>query len=129
MTISFSGYFNVYSINSDKTVHNLFSQSLLDKIPNGIYCAEVDAKSEYLTIGSFASNSSDGLSVWRILNEAPWIKLFDTSVDQSAAAGAAAAVVRRGVKKEEEKCGQDEFHQNSETFCNYGTLIFFIVVK
>jgi len=86
MTVSFSGTFDVYSISSNRTVERLFSQSLLSKIPNGVYCAEIDSKSEYLLIGSFASNSStkqssNGLSIWRILNEEPWIKQFDTVVD------------------------------------------------
>lgn len=82
MTVSFSGYFNVYSIKSNKTVEKIFTQSMLSKIPNGIYCAEIDAKSEYLIIGSFASYAStkqlsNGISIWRILNQEPWIKHVD----------------------------------------------------
>lgn len=79
MTLTYSGYLSVFTINKNKTVSKIYTQSLLNKIPNGIYCAEVDSKSEYLIIGSFASNSSqkqtsNGISIWRILNTEPWIK-------------------------------------------------------
>ena len=81
MTVSFSGTFNVYSISSSRHVEKLYSKSLLSIVPNGVYCAEVDSKSEFLILGSFVSNSSakqsaNGLSIWRILNEEPWIKHF-----------------------------------------------------
>lgn len=83
MTVSFSGTFNVYSISSSRLVEKLYSKSLLSIVPNGLYCAEVDSKSEFLILGSFVSNSSakqsaNGLSIWRILNEEPWIKHFET---------------------------------------------------
>lgn len=83
MTVSFSGTFNVYSISSSRLVEKLYSKSLLSIVPNGVYCAEVDSKSEFLILGSFVSNSSakqsaNGLSIWRILNEEPWIKHFET---------------------------------------------------
>jgi hypothetical protein len=80
LTLTYSGYLNVFTVNRNKTVSKIFSQSLLNKIPNGIYCAELDSKSEYLIIGSFtASNnnknaSQNGLSLWRVLNSEPWIK-------------------------------------------------------
>jgi hypothetical protein len=79
MTLTYSGYFNVYAINRNKSVAKIFGQTLLNKIPHGIYCAEVDAKFEFLTIGSFTSNtkkniSPSGITIWRILNTEPWIK-------------------------------------------------------
>jgi hypothetical protein len=79
MTLTYSGYFNVHAINRNKTVTKIFGQTLLNKIPHGIYCAEVDNKYEFLTIGSFTSTtkkdmSPSGITIWRILNTEPWIK-------------------------------------------------------
>jgi hypothetical protein len=79
MTLTYSGYFNVFTINRNRSVTKIFGQTLLNKIPHGIYCAEVDAKYEFLTIGSLTSNtkrnmSPSGISIWRILNSEPWIK-------------------------------------------------------
>lgn len=78
MAITFSGSFAVYSMNTNRTIEKIFSQSLLNSIPKGVYCAEIDTKCEFLMIGSFTSSTSNGLSVWRILNHEPWIQLFDT---------------------------------------------------
>ena len=81
-TITYSGYFNVFVISSNKTIYKIHTQSLLGIIPNGVYCAEMDSQLEYLIIGSFASNLnsqssknfSTGLYMWRVLNAEPWIK-------------------------------------------------------
>lgn len=81
-TVTYSGYFNVFAINSNKTVTKIYTQSLLNIIPSGVYCVEIDSDLQYLIIGSFASNStsyssknySNGLFMWRILNSEPWIK-------------------------------------------------------
>ncbi len=78
MAVSFSGSFAVYAVNANRTVTKLFAQSLLAKTPNGVYCAEIDAKCEYLVMGSFASSSSNGLSIWRVLDQEPWITQFET---------------------------------------------------
>lgn len=78
-TVTYSGYFNVFTINANKTVTKIFSQSLLHIIPSGVYCAEIDADLKYLLIGSFASSTKtnsnpSGLFMWRVLNAEPWIK-------------------------------------------------------
>lgn len=80
MTISFSGTFTVYSINSNHPIQKLFSQSLNISLPNGVYCAEIDTQSKYLIIGSFASSASNGLSIWRIVNNEPGITIFETTM-------------------------------------------------
>lgn len=98
MSISFSGSFAVYSINAERTVNKIFSSHLsqLNKTtkkpawPRGVFCAEIDAKCEYLVIGSFtsaAASSTDGLSVWRVLNHEPWIAQFDTSAGAEPSPG------------------------------------------
>lgn len=82
MVITFSGRVTVYSINANRSVDKLYSQSLL---ANGVYCAEIDAKCEYLIVGSFAnasSGTSNGLSIWRILNHEPWLTRFDNTDSQ-----------------------------------------------
>ena len=91
MTLTYSGYFNVYVINRNKTINKIYGQTLLNKIPHGIYCAEIDSKFEYLIIGSFASNtakkdvSPHGISIWRILNTEPWLKHVSILSDNESA--------------------------------------------
>ncbi len=75
LVITYSGYLNVFTINSNKTINKIYTLSLLNVLPYGVYCAEIDLNSEYLLIGSFTSNSN-GIYVWKILNQEPWIKHF-----------------------------------------------------
>ena len=91
ITITYSGYYNVFTINSDKTVTKIFSHSLLNILPNGVYCAEMDLAKQYLLIGSFASSNSytykqtsNGVSIWRLLNTEPWIKHVDIANDHKS---------------------------------------------
>ena len=83
ITISYSGYFNMFAINSNRTINKLYSQSLLNIIPNGVYCAEMDEKNQYLIIGTNAISSSktnsNGLFIWKVLNTEPWLKHFPTT--------------------------------------------------
>lgn len=84
ISITYSGYYNVFTIDSNKTVSKIYSHSLLNILPNGVYCAEMDSAKQYLVIGSFASSNSytykhtsNGVSLWRVLNTEPWIKHVD----------------------------------------------------
>ncbi len=80
MTLTYSGYLNVFTVSSNNSVNKIYTQSLQSVIPNGIYCAEMDSNNLYLIMGSFASsyystkNSSNGLFLWRVLNAEPWLK-------------------------------------------------------
>ena len=89
ISITFSGYYNVFIINQNKTITKIYSGSLHDVLPNGVYCAEMNSSKEYLLIGSFASSNSynykqtsNGISIWRILNREPWIKHVDIINDE-----------------------------------------------
>ena len=78
ITVTYSGFYNVFTINSNKTITKIYTQSLLNIVPNGIYCAEIDEKNQYLIIGSNAITSSkvnsNGVFIWRVLNGEPWLK-------------------------------------------------------
>lgn len=78
MALTFSGFFKVFAIRKNRSIDLIYSSSLLNIVPHGIYCAEVDSKIEYLILGSFSSSqknsSSNGLYLFRILNSEPWIK-------------------------------------------------------
>ncbi|CAF1064877.1 unnamed protein product [Brachionus calyciflorus] len=78
MVLTYSGYFKVFTLSHNRSIDLIYTQSLLNIVPNGIYCAEIDSKLEYLIIGSFASSSykqnTNGLHIFRILNTEPWIK-------------------------------------------------------
>lgn len=78
ITLSYSGFFNVFAINSNKSIAKIYSQSLLNVIPNGVYCAEMDENNQYLIIGSnsiiSSKKNSNGLFIWRVLNSEPWLK-------------------------------------------------------
>jgi hypothetical protein len=84
-TITYSGIFSVFSISSNRRVKKIHSQSLKNVLPTGAYCATVDSENKYFLIGSFASNvfsnkqSTNGVFIWRILSQEPWIKLIETS--------------------------------------------------
>ena len=78
-----AGFYNVFTINEDKTAAKIYSHSLLNIIPNGVYCAEIDEKNQYLIIGSnvatSSKNNSNGVFMWRVLNTEPWLKHFPVS--------------------------------------------------
>jgi len=56
-------------------------------MPSGIYCAEMDSDMKYLILGGFVSNPTNsssknvnnGLFLFRILNDEPWIKKSSTN--------------------------------------------------
>ena len=90
IAVTYSGYYKVFAISSNKTVVKIYEQYLLNVVSNGgVYCAETDAENRFLVVGSFASNSSggglgsyssskkqlsSGLYLWRVLNAEPWLK-------------------------------------------------------
>lgn len=79
----------MFTIDSKNNINKIYTQSLLNKLPNGIYCAEMDSNCQYLYIGSFASNNtshkqtSNGITVWRVLNYEPWLKQVQINNDQN----------------------------------------------
>ena len=85
IAITYSGYYNVFAVNINKTIVKIYSGSLLSNVPNGVYCAEMNISKQYLLIGSFASNSysykqtSNGIFIWMILDSEPWLKFVDIS--------------------------------------------------
>ena len=86
ITLTYSGYMNVFTVNSNRVISKIYSQSLLNTMPYGIYCAQLDSESQFLIIGSFASasstkNFSNGLFVWRVLSSEPWLKHFPVIQD------------------------------------------------
>lgn len=78
MALTYSGIFKVFAIRKNRSIDLIYRKSLINIVPYGIYCAEVDSKLEYLILGSFTSShknsSSNGLHIFRILNSEPWIK-------------------------------------------------------
>ena len=89
-SITYYGYLSVYAIYSDRTILKIYSQSLMNVVKNGIYCADIDSNNQYLILGSFVSNSYsnnkqsvNGLYMWRILNCEPWIKHCEVANNDS----------------------------------------------
>lgn len=77
MALTYSGMLKIFAIRQNRSIDLIYKQSLLNVVPNGIYCAEIDSKFEYLILGSFSKSSKDcsnGLYLFRILNSEPWIK-------------------------------------------------------
>lgn len=77
IALTYSGFFKVFTIRKNRSIDLIFRQSLLNIVPNGIYCAEMNSKSEYLILGSFTStnkHNTNGLHLFRVLNSEPWIK-------------------------------------------------------
>ena len=88
ISVTYSGYYRVFILTENKTITKIYDHSLQDILPNGIYCAEMDSSKKYLLIGSFASSNSynykktsNGISIFRVLNTEPWIKHVE--VDKS----------------------------------------------
>jgi hypothetical protein len=58
---------------------------LLNIVPNGVYCAEIDEKNQFLIIGSnvvsSSKHNSNGVFIWRVLNSEPWLKHVTVSSD------------------------------------------------
>ncbi len=84
ITVTYSGYCRVFIINNDRSIMKIYDNSLQEIFPNGIYCAEMNSSKQYLLLGSFASSNSynykktsNGISIFRILNSEPWIKHVD----------------------------------------------------
>ena len=69
----------------NQTVTKIYTISLQNIMPSGVYCAEMDSDSQYLIIGSIAtSNSNNGLFMFRILNEEPWLSYFQTKLNKES---------------------------------------------
>ena len=93
ITVTYSGYCRVFTINNDKSIIKIYDNSLKEIFPNGIYCAEMNSSKQYLLLGSFASSNSNsvnykktsnGISIFRILNSEPWIKHVDIDKNEKS---------------------------------------------
>lgn len=91
ITVTYSGYYKVFILNDNKTVIKIYDHSIQDILPNGIYCAEMDYSKKYVLFGSFASSNSynykktsNGLSIFRVLNSEPWIKHVDIEKNEKS---------------------------------------------
>ncbi len=108
VTISYFGYMNVFTVNSDGSLTRIHTQSLLGVVKNGVYCADVDSSRNYLILGSFVSNtrtkanaqsSFSGLYLWRILNAEPWVKHVSLNDDNNKSDQVATATGIKNLSK------------------------------
>ena len=104
----------MFIIKQNKDIKKIYSSSLHDVFPNGVYCAEMNSSKEYLLIGSFASSNSynykqttNGISIWRVLNSEPWIKHVDIVSDQNSK------------QKEANKCNRSSTKMNFSKIVTY----------